>query len=86
MDSSGSGQGQVARSCENRFLLGVQFVTHSLMELSPSSETANCAATQEFPSILYISKVYYRVHKSLLLIPIPSTSIESLPSHPIPSL
>jgi hypothetical protein len=28
------------------------FVTHALMELSPSRETANSAATQELPSVL----------------------------------
>jgi hypothetical protein len=30
-----------------------QRLTHSLMGLSPSSEAANCAATQELPSILW---------------------------------
>jgi hypothetical protein len=34
------------------------------MELSPSCEAANCAATEELPSILCNSKVHYRVHKS----------------------
>jgi hypothetical protein len=52
------------------------------MEMSPSLEAANCAATQEIPCILWNPKVYFRDHKSAPLIPIPS---EINPIHTIPS-
>jgi hypothetical protein len=45
---------------EDNFTLYTHSLTHSLMELSPSWEAANCAATQEILSFLWNPKVLHR--------------------------
>jgi hypothetical protein len=53
-----------------------------LTELSPSSEAANYAATQELPSTLWDTMVHCRAHKSPPLFPILRPD-RSSPYHPI---
>jgi hypothetical protein len=53
-----------------RLRIRLHRLTYLLTELSPSWGAANCAAPQELPSILWNTKVQYRVHKSPPLVPI----------------
>jgi hypothetical protein len=61
----------------------IHSLTHSLMELSPSWEATNCAATQELPAFygtqMFITVFTRALHWSLSW----AISIQSTPSHPI---
>jgi hypothetical protein len=60
----------------------VNFETN-FMELSPSWEAANCAATQEIPSILWNPKVHYVFTRVLHWSLSWARSIQSISFHPI---
>jgi hypothetical protein len=68
-------------SDNNPSIIAIMPFTYLLTELSPSREAANCAATQELPSILWNPKFQYRVHKSPPLVHILShiTPIPTIP-------
>jgi hypothetical protein len=54
------------------------------MELSPTRETTDCVATRELPSVLWIPKVYCRIHKSTYSYSEPDQSNQySFHPHPI---
>jgi len=50
------------------------------MQRNPSSEATNHSASQEIPHLLRNPKVYYRLHKNLLQVPVLSQM------HPVHSL
>jgi hypothetical protein len=58
-------------------------LTYLVTELSPSLGAINWAGTQELPSISWIPKVHYRIHKSPPLVPIlsPIKPIYTIPAY-----
>jgi hypothetical protein len=60
------------------------FTHHSLMELSPSWEAANCTATQEIIPAFYGTRRFIAVLTRVFHWPLSSArEIQSIPSHPI---
>jgi hypothetical protein len=64
-------------------ILLTYLLTYLLMELSPSREAANCAATQNFPTFYGTRRFITALTRALYWSLSFATSIQSPPSHPI---